>query len=89
MTVSVGFEDLLRLRWALLSSIIQPLTHPHRLFIVTQFALVAFQCLMFVPTSVSRRRVYSVDLCGYQHVAYGVGSTVSLLPSPQFELAMP
>ena len=89
MTASIGFEDLLRLRWALLSWIVQLLTHLHRLFVVTQFALVSFQCLMFVPTPISWRRVYSVDLCGYQHVAYGMGNTVSLFPSPQFELAMP
>ena len=86
---AVGFEDPLRLRWALPSCIIQPLIHLHRLFVVAQFVFVAFQGLMFVLTPISWGQVYSVDPCGYQHVAYGVGDIVSVLPSPQFKLAMP
>jgi len=82
MTVSVGFEDPSRLRWALPSCIIQPLIHPHRLFVVAQFVFVAFQSLMFVLTPISWSQAYSVDPCGYQHVAYGVADIVSfLLPS--------
>ena len=50
MTVLVGFKDPLRLRWALPSCIIQPLTPLHRLFVVAQFVLVAFQSLLFVLT---------------------------------------
>jgi len=82
MTVSVGFKDPLRVRWALPSCIIQPLTLPHRLFVVAQFVFVAFQSLLFVLTPISWREVYSVHPCGYQHVAYGVGDIVSFLSSP-------
>ena len=83
MTVSVGFKDPLRVRWALPSCIIQPLTLPHRLFVVVQFVFVTFQGLPFVLTPISWREVYSVQPCGYQYVAYGVGDIVSfsLLPS--------
>jgi len=82
MAVSVGFKDTLRLRWALPSCIIQPLTFLHRLFVVAQFVLVAFQSLLFVLTPISWREVYSVHPSGYQPVAYGVEGIVSFLPSP-------
>ena len=62
MTVSVGFKDSFRLRWAPLSCIILPLTPLHRLFVVVQFVFVAFQCLMFVLLiPLSWHQVWSVD----------------------------
>ena len=89
MTLSVGFKDSLRVRWVLRSCVIQLLSLLHRLFVVAQFVLVAFQCLMFVVTPISWGHVYSVDPRGYQHVATGVGNVVGFLPSPQVQLAMP
>lgn len=88
MTVLVGFKDTLRLRWALLSCIIQPLTLLPRLFVVAQFVFVGFQCVMFVLTPVSWRQAYAVNPCGHQHVASGVVDVVSFLPS-QFKLMIP
>ena len=92
MTVLVGLKDplALRLRRALLSCIIQPLTLLHRLFVVAHFVFVAFQSSMFVLyLGVRLKCIQLVDLRGYQHVASGVGDVVSLLPSPQFKLVVP
>ena len=88
MAVLVGFKDPLRLRWALLPCIIQPLTLLPRLFVVAQFVFLAFQCLMFV-LYLGVKCIQSVDPRGYQHVASGVGGVVSLLPSLQFKLVVP